>query len=1080
MPPTSPWSGIRGASFPVQPPNQWLPTSTDTTYQQQHGGETSLSSVSSWFHPGLLPPPQIPVLPQQPSMMPPMTMNRRARSPSPNFYSGSPFPVRPDADGSESFQPIHTPLDPQSVSSPVDLQVSNLDHGLDPKEMRRRLIAAFKEHVMVLQLSVYTQADGQMSARVRVASRQDAQVAVATLQRQVVGNRRIRISVASQGNRAGSVSPCAQLVRAQVAALLKEVPSHRLPLFQLCELYEKRFLSTVSLSELNRMRDLVSIMEEAGSGRMVTLLPESRRSITPSFSDMAYAALQEGQMPELPYCPIHALGENAGAGWAEKTLQPLPNVVMSLPALSKGLFSLLNSHQGALPLYSLPLCYEAEVCQLRVDEKGVPLEHLVTWVRGVVLKSSPNGGCAKMLTWGSHSCSNGSHPPSSSTSEDSNNCCDERATSPAQLAAQVTLFGREVVELLRASPRCQISFIKFIPAYHHHFGRQCRVANYGYTRLIELLEALPNVVQVIGEGDSRLVVLAQPAQIRRFTSDLLRVLKTQPNKQAYLVELPELFTKCLNRNFDPTEYGLCDIADLVSRVPKNTVVLSPPLGEDSSPQQSTILALPKREQTPDEMERTRHFALELVSLLRDAPQCYIPFNKFIPAYHHHFGHQCRLADYGVTKLAELLSAVSDVAQVEECPGGERRIVLSLPERQRVLGEQVNALVAATHGGTLLLSQLSMAYQRQHGVALDPPTYGAATTFELVQRLSNWVSVSTSDRGPVLHPVSMQHSLSLRLLTLLTNVPNHRMSLSQLVRQLETKFQQRVNQGDLKLLQHMVQLSRGEVALTPLYAVAARIRAVLLKQGGSCLLGGLLSLYMVYWGFPLNPADFNHTSLVNLLSELSEIFQLTGKGKKRTVVLAETQQGSSNASSTPVPIPSALMVHSQPPMKTSTRDTISSTGPNDQEKVLWGHILPNPAIQPPLPPQQTTETVPNATSAVWDNKLLNSPWIGQPWGLQTQHSIAENMWSESTPIKLWSPPKAMGIMMAPDPSELPMPSGSLLEHLATQDNEEQSTTLDSTPNKLSDSGIGQASPTSPQLARRPNRLAANFSSPIELL
>lgn len=57
------------------------------------------------------------------------------------------------------------------------------------------------------------------------------------------------------------------------------------------------------------------------------------------------------------------------------------------------------------------------------------------------------------------------------------------------------------------------------------------------------------------------------------------------------------------------------------------------------------------------------FQLKVISLLRNAPQCAIPFNKFIPAYHHHFGRQCRLSDYGVTKLTELLSAVGDVVEV---------------------------------------------------------------------------------------------------------------------------------------------------------------------------------------------------------------------------------------------------------------------------------------------------------------------------------------------------------------------------------------------------------------------------------
>lgn len=116
---------------------------------------------------------------------------------------------------------------------------------------------------------------------------------------------------------------------------------------------------------------------------------------------------------------------------------------------------------------------------------------------------------------------------------------------------------------------------------------------------------------MIGEGDARAVVLAQPAQIRRFTSDLLRVLKAQPNKQATLSELAELFTKGLGRNFDPVEYGLCDVADLVSRVPQNTVVLTPPIQEGGTLHKSTVLALPKRDQTPEEVERTRHFAKEV-------------------------------------------------------------------------------------------------------------------------------------------------------------------------------------------------------------------------------------------------------------------------------------------------------------------------------------------------------------------------------------------------------------------------------------------------------------------------------------
>ncbi len=65
------------------------------------------------------------------------------------------------------------------------------------------------------------------------------------------------------------------------------------------------------------------------------------------------------------------------------------------------------------------------------------------------------------------------------------------------LVPQMSLLCRELVDLLKMAPQSRIPFSKFIPAYHHHFGRQCRVADYGYTRLIDLLESLSHVVQVL-------------------------------------------------------------------------------------------------------------------------------------------------------------------------------------------------------------------------------------------------------------------------------------------------------------------------------------------------------------------------------------------------------------------------------------------------------------------------------------------------------------------------------------------------------------------------------------------------------
>lgn len=64
------------------------------------------------------------------------------------------------------------------------------------------------------------------------------------------------------------------------------------------------------------------------------------------------------------------------------------------------------------------------------------------------------------------------------------------------LATQLALFSRELVDLLKTASHCQLPFSRFIPAYHHHFGRQCRVADYGHTKLVDLFDSLSHIIQV--------------------------------------------------------------------------------------------------------------------------------------------------------------------------------------------------------------------------------------------------------------------------------------------------------------------------------------------------------------------------------------------------------------------------------------------------------------------------------------------------------------------------------------------------------------------------------------------------------
>lgn len=93
--------------------------------------------------------------------------------------------------------------------------------------------------------------------------------------------------------------------------------------------------------------------------------------------------------------------------------------------------------------------------------------------------------------------------------------------------------------------------------------------------------------------------------MKRFTSDLLRILKAQASKQMNVSVFSTLYEKTLGRAFDPRDYGLCHLSDLLAQVAEaSVVVMATAEGEE-------IIALPKREQTFDEMERTKQFALEV-------------------------------------------------------------------------------------------------------------------------------------------------------------------------------------------------------------------------------------------------------------------------------------------------------------------------------------------------------------------------------------------------------------------------------------------------------------------------------------
>jgi len=88
------------------------------------------------------------------------------------------------------------------------------------------------------------------------------------------------------------------LARSQILSLLLEVPGHCLPLFKFRELFESRYLTSISMSDMYKMKDVCLISEES-TGRMVILNPDHRNTpspVLPSTTQVSKVSLFSGNI----------------------------------------------------------------------------------------------------------------------------------------------------------------------------------------------------------------------------------------------------------------------------------------------------------------------------------------------------------------------------------------------------------------------------------------------------------------------------------------------------------------------------------------------------------------------------------------------------------------------------------------------------------------------------------------------------------------------------------------------------------------------------------------------------------------
>ncbi|XP_064886533.1 meiosis regulator and mRNA stability factor 1 isoform X5 [Columba livia] len=774
---------------------------------------------------------------------------------------------------------------PDPFANGADIQIGNIDYRLSRKELQQNLQEIFSRYGKVKTVELSPHTDYQLKASVQMENLQEAISAVNSLHRYKIGSKRIQVSLAT-----GTASKSLSLLSSEAMSILQDAPACCLPVFKFTEIYEKKFGHKLIVSDLYKLTDTVAIRDQ-GSGRLVCLLPSSQARQSPLGSSQSHDGSSANCSPIIfeeleyhePVCKQHCLNKDFIEHEFDPDSYRIPFVVLSLKTFAPQVHSLLQTHEGTVPLLSFPDCYMSEFNDLEMvpeGQGGVPLEHLITCVPGVNIATAQNG--IKVIKWIHNK------PPPPTTDP-----WLLRSKSPVG-NPQLIQFSREVIDLLKSQPSCVIPVSKFIPMYHHHFAKQCRVSDYGYSKLMELLEAVPHVLQILGMGSKRLLTLTHRAQVKRFTQDLLKLLKSQASKQVIVREFLQAYHWCFSKDWDVTEYGVCELADIISEIPDTTICLSQQDNE-------MVICIPKRERTQEEIERTKQFSKEVVDLLRHQPHFRMPFNKFIPSYHHHFGRQCKLAYYGFTKLLELFEAIPDVLLVLEC-GEEKILTLTEVEQVKAVAAQFVKLLRSQKDNSLMMADVLSEYSKTFGYTLRLHDYDVSSVPALMQKLCHVVKVVDTESGKQIQLINRKslRTLTAQLLVLLMSWDGTSfLSVEQLRQHYETAHSTSLNPCEygfmtltelLKSLPYLVEVftngaAEEYVKLTNLYMFAKNVRSLLhTYHYQQIFLHEFPVAYSKYTGEVLQPKAYGCNNLEELLGAIPQVVWIKGHGHKRIVVL----------------------------------------------------------------------------------------------------------------------------------------------------------------------------------------------------
>ena len=253
---------------------------------------------------------------------------------------------------------------------------------------------------------------------------------------------------------------------------------------------------------------------------------------------------------------------------------------------------------------------------------------------------------------------------------------------------------------------------------------------------------MPHIIQIIDNEYERKLTLTHRVQVRRFSNDLLKVLKSNLTKQMFADEFPSYYERHFFKKFDIRDYGVCFLEDMLAELPE-TVICRKEI------ENRTFIQIPKIVQMEEELLCMHRLTFDIIDMLKLKSRFLIQFNKFIPNFHHHFGRQCKLSNYGFSKLIDLLEAIPNTVQLLKNDGMQfvqlkKEIMLDL------ISQNLMKLIEENNRMKVSLSNLEKLYNTKYEPVnfRDFEVDNFFCFFELLPLRKNFINVSLASNPSI--------------------------------------------------------------------------------------------------------------------------------------------------------------------------------------------------------------------------------------------------------------------------------------------------------------------------------------------